>query len=59
MGKQLNIFDNKYCFNMEQQKVGMLYAEIEKLKQELEKKNNTIRTYKGHFTKQSKKQHTC
>lgn len=54
MGKQLNIFDHKYSFNMTEQKVGMLYAEIEKLKKELEKKNNTIRTYKGHFTKKYK-----
>jgi uncharacterized small protein (DUF1192 family) len=51
MGKQLNIFETKYSFNMAEQKVGMLCAEIEKLKQELQKKDNTIRTYKGHFTK--------
>lgn len=44
---------------MKEQTIGMLYAEIEKLKRELEQKNNTIKTYKGHFTKQSKKQHTC
>ena len=52
MGKQLNIFENKYSFNMADLKTNMLCAEIEKLKKELEQKNNTIRTYKGHFTKQ-------
>lgn len=52
MGKQLNIFDKSYSFNMADQKLGMLIAEVEKLKQELQKKNNTIRTYKAHFTKQ-------
>lgn len=52
MGKQLSIFDYKYSFNMTELKINMLCAEIEKLKAELEKKNNTIRTYKGHFTKQ-------
>lgn len=52
MGKQLTIFDKNYSFNMADQKLGMLIAEVEKLKQELQKKNYVIRTYKGHFTKQ-------
>lgn len=55
MGKQLTIFDKQYSFNMADQKLGMLIAEVEKLKQELQKKNYIIRTYKGHFTKQKKR----
>ncbi len=35
--------------------IGQLYAEIEKLKKENQKKDNTIRTYQGHFTRRENK----
>lgn len=56
MGKQLSIFNQPKNFNMNEAKTFMLLAEIESLKATIQKQANTIRTYKGHFTKQNKKQ---
>lgn len=66
MADQLNIAFPNYTFDMDKVRVAMLLAELEaknkKLLIELEAKNKkiqhleyTIRTYKGHFTKQNKK----
>jgi hypothetical protein len=55
MAKQLDMFKNQYSFNMTEVKLAMLQAEILKLQQVIEKKDLTIRAYKGHFTKQQSK----
>jgi hypothetical protein len=55
MNQQLNIPFPQYCFDMKKQKEGMLLAEIESLKKKIEHQAYTIRTYKGHFTKNKNK----
>lgn len=55
MSKQLSLFNQPKNFNMGEAKTFMLLAEIESLKATIQKQANTIRTYKGHFTKDKKR----